>query len=158
MLAERKWSNMDKELKRKYREKYRTAFEEKNKENPDYLADKEKYTNARFSPKCDFIRETTGLTRSNSTVKDLLTRIRNEETGKAKEEEVQVEELDLEKEKEEQSKFVDNKKLLKGIGTFENLVSDYCENDSADKSVIYELGQALDILAGIKPLLNRNAR
>ena len=54
------------------REEYLKKFGEANRGNPAYEADPAKFTDANFRPVHDYIRQITGLTASNSTIKRYL--------------------------------------------------------------------------------------
>ncbi len=71
-LAQRAWNTMAKERRAKLREEYLQRFKAASTGIPAYDADPDRYISANFRPVHDYIRQITGLTASNSTIKRCL--------------------------------------------------------------------------------------
>lgn len=140
-IAERTWNNMKKDLKNAYIQRYKTAFEKKFEKDPNYITNKREFMNGYFSAKCDFIREVTGLTKSNRTVTRILTSIRDKELGKDKNiDSEDIEELATEsKTKQKSPKFVTEKDILKEMEKLQGLIQVYCELEDRNKAIINSL-------------------
>jgi len=89
-LAERAWNTMDKGRRARLRDEYLKKFREECRDNPSYHADPDRYTDANFRPVHDYIRQITGLTVSNSTIKRYLIEMLPEEKRPKKEKPVKV--------------------------------------------------------------------
>lgn len=106
--AERVWETLSKEAKNEYREKYKKAYEAKYKERDPELI--------HFSPKTDFIRETTGITLSSRTIANKRTELKKENTDKKP------------KEDKGSSSKSSTKKLLNTLSKTDALLGDYATN------------------------------
>ena len=71
-IAEKAWVALPATRRTEYSKKFETKFREKNKNNPNFLEDPERFVKVNFSPKNEFIRMSTGLTSSNRTIFNLL--------------------------------------------------------------------------------------
>lgn len=153
-IAERTWNTMQKELKSVYSTRYRNSFERKFKDNPEYINNKKDFLRGYFSPKCDFIREVTGFSKSNPTVKRLLSSIRDRELGKNKD--IDSDEIDeLKKDKKtKEPKIVSEKSILKEIDKLSKMIDEYTGLPDVKKNVVYALGNVLTELENAKEALS----
>lgn len=138
-IAERTWNTMGKELKNIYSTRYRNAFEKKFKDDPNFINNKKDFLKGYFSPKCDFIREVTGFSKSNPTVKRLLSDIHDKDAGKTKD--VDSDEIDeFSKDKKTKSpKIVTEQTICKELAKLCNMIDDYTNSPKAEHKTVHTL-------------------
>ena len=125
-IAKREWNNMDAEIKKIYKEKYKSKFIKRHKDVPEYKANPSEFTRNYFSAQCDFIREVTGLTSSNATVKRMITDILDKELDREPKAEK------TKKESKPKAEVSNKTKLLKTIETLQNVIVDLSDEISED--------------------------
>lgn len=139
-LAERTWNSMNKETRHIYIDRYKKMFEEKFKDNKDFLENKREFAKTNFSARCDFIREVTGLTKSNATVKRVISSIRDKELGKDKSlESDEIAELKDDASKAKGVKVPTAKSILKQMSKLADAIDIYCQLPDAPKNHVIAL-------------------
>lgn len=139
-LAERTWNSMNKETRHIYIDRYKKMFEEKFKDNKDFLENKREFAKTNFSARCDFIREVTGLTKSNATVKRVISSIRDKELGKDKSlESDEIAELKDDASKAKGVKVPTAKSILKQMNKLADAIDIYCQLPDAPKNHVIAL-------------------
>lgn len=139
-LAERTWNSMSKENKRIYIDRYKKMFEEKFKDNKDFLENKRDFAKTNFSARCDFIREVTGLTKSNATVKRVIASIRDKELGKDKSiDSDEIEELKQDASGAKGPSVPTPKSIRKQLNKLKETIDLYCELPDAPKNHVIAL-------------------
>lgn len=135
-IAKRSWATMDKDVKAKYRERYRKQFDKQFKNTLEYQNNPNEFIHNKFSPSCDYIRELTGLSVSNATVKRKITEIRDKELGIEKKEK---EAAPKPKDKKEKAETCSIKNIINTMDNLTEMVNEYIETHDCDKVLGYWL-------------------
>lgn len=108
------WNTMDFERRNRLKDKYKAAFEEANKNVPEYMEDPKKFLDTRFRARIEYIKDIGGITTSNKTIQRALHDIAAEE----------MEQIDDEP-KEKKEKTITIKSVRKAIDSLKGLCDGY---------------------------------
>lgn len=124
LKGENRYNTMDKSERKEWSKLLKEYFISISEGNPKYQEDPRNYIANNFKPKSEYIRATTGLDISNSTVKRIL------KECQAEDEDISEEELPFSEEKEtKKEKKITRKNVLKAVDTLYGLLQIYeCED------------------------------
>lgn len=124
------WGSMDDNQRKITTERLKKLFMDRNKNNPSYQNDPQKFINNNFRPSLEYIRMTTGLTFANKTFKSYISQMLKGTSESIPEDEDESKDKKKTKAKEKQPETVDLGTILDKAESLAGVISTFKESAS----------------------------